>query len=37
VLASVTVYSTGTKDDIEKHVASVDEERGVYRVLGGET
>jgi len=35
VLASVTVYSTGTEGNIEKHVASVGEERRVNRVLVG--
>jgi len=35
VLASVTVYSTGTEDNTEKHVASVGEERRVNRVLVG--
>ena len=35
MLASVTVYSTGTEDNTEKHVASVGEERRVNRVLVG--
>jgi len=35
VLASVTVYSTGTEGNIEKHVASVGGERRVNRVLVG--
>ena len=35
MLASVTVCSTGTEDNIEKHVASVGEERRVNRFLVG--
>jgi len=35
VLASVTVCSTGTEENIEKYVTSVGEERRVNRVLVG--
>ena len=35
MLASVTVYSTGTEGNIEKHVAFVGGERRVNRLLVG--
>ena len=35
MLASVTVYSTGTEGNIEKHVAFVGGVRRVYRLLVG--